>query len=172
MPTHLARHHTLTRSGRQWRCETCDKHASDGAAKAKNWHALDAWDILQRRWGSRQGPNVTSWLRRAASCGAAGAEREQPSLQRSLASRAWEQPRSQENARSICLLSSGWHPTEKTFSGITEAVHRASVDEVTAKVPRRQLRQSWAGRSQASSGSASYGRIAQPTGPLAGVVFS
>ena len=39
----------------------------------------------------------------------------------------------------------------KSFSWITKVVHRASMDEVAAKLPRRQLRGSGAGRAQASS---------------------
>ena len=76
----------------QWRAmgasEACCKNAGDGAARP-NWHAQNAWEILQRRWESRQGPSVISWLRWAASCGAAGVELEQPRSQSFLASRVW-----------------------------------------------------------------------------------
>ena len=62
----------------------CKRSCSEGKT---GWHRM-LGTSLQRSWKSRQGPSVISWLRRVASCGAADAERDQPSLQRSLASRA------------------------------------------------------------------------------------
>ena len=52
----------------------------------QNWLGQNVWNIRQRLWENTRGHCVTSWLRRAASCGA-GAEREQPSSRRSLANR-------------------------------------------------------------------------------------
>ena len=53
----------------------------------QNWHAPNVLGILRRHWESTQDHNVTSWIRLAVICGAAGVEREQPSSLRNLANR-------------------------------------------------------------------------------------
>ena len=100
----LARPHALRRRGRQWHFDACGKHAGDGAAKA-NFLGENVWGIWQRHWENMRGHSVTSWLRRAAVCGAAGAEQEQPSSRRSLANRV------------SGILSSGWHAKDNRFLG-------------------------------------------------------
>ena len=77
----------LRRSGRQWHCEVCDKRASGGAAKVKLVRTECVGHLATAVGESTRDHSVTSWLRLAALCGAAGKEREQPSSQRNLANR-------------------------------------------------------------------------------------
>ena len=90
--------HAASEMGREGRAmEACDTARPHGTAKAastlvmgprrQSWLGQNVWSIRQRHWESMPGHSVTSWLRRAASCGAAGVEQEQPSSRRSLANR-------------------------------------------------------------------------------------
>ena len=88
----LARPHVLRRRRRQWHCEACDKRASGGA----QCHLL-----------AQTGSFV--WCCR---CGARAAK-----FAKKLGEPCVGQPGSQEYARSIRLLSSGWHPKENRFLG-------------------------------------------------------
>ena len=79
------------------RCETCGKHAGDGAAKAK----LARTECFA---------NLTSWLRRAASCGARAAK-----FGKKLGEPSVGQPRSQEMRGAYAIER--LHPKEKRFLG-------------------------------------------------------
>ena len=106
----------LRRSGRQWHCEVCDRRASGGAAKAKlartecvghpatalGEHARPQCHLL-----AQTGSFV--WCCR---CGARAAK-----FAKKLGEPCVGHPTSQEYARSIRLLSSGWHPKENRFLG-------------------------------------------------------
>ena len=74
--------------------------------RRQHWLGQNVCGIRQRHWENTRGPSVISWLRRAASCGAAGVEREQPSSQRSLASRVWG-IRELKNMREACCRAAG-----------------------------------------------------------------
>ena len=83
----------------------------------QNWHAQNVLGILRQHWDSTQDHSVTSWLRLAAyvwccRCGARAAK-----FAKKLGEPCVGHPRSQEYARSIRLLSSGWHPKENRFLG-------------------------------------------------------
>ena len=104
--------------------------------RRQSWLALNAWGIQQRHCRSRQGPSVTSWLRRAGSCGAAGAEQGHPTSRRSLPSRAW----GNRGLSSVCakhtlaveqLASQG-----KPFSWVAKAIHCASMGKDGGKATK------------------------------------
>ena len=83
----------------------------------QSWLTRSVSGTLLWRWETRQGLSCTCWYKRAVSCGVADVEPGQPNSRRSLAIRAWGRARSQEYARSIRLLSNGWHPKENRFLG-------------------------------------------------------
>ena len=84
----LARPHVLRHTwAGHWFCEVCDKRASWWGCESQTWHTQNVLGILREHWDSTQDHNVTSWLRLAVMCGAAGVEREQPSSPRNLANR-------------------------------------------------------------------------------------
>ena len=126
----LAQPHILRRSGRHWQCEVCDKRASGGAAKAKLVRTECVGASRDDTGRAREAAVSLSGLRLAALCGAA----------EKLGEPCVGHPRSQEYARSIHLLSSGWHPQGESLSWTTQAVHNANMGHVAAKLPRGQLR--------------------------------
>ena len=130
VPT-LARPHKLTRNGRQWSCDACSRHASDGAAKAK----LARTECVEHPAGH----SVISLLSGEVLCGCCRCGAAAAKFAKKLGEPCVEQLRSQEYARSIPLLSSGWHPKDNRFHGSPKlftlqawARWRPSVQETTA----------------------------------------
>ena len=112
-------------------------------SEGQNWHAQHARGIPQRRWGEQARPPVSSpdsdgKLRVVLQVW----NESRSKFAKKLGEPCVAQSRSQEHARSARLPSSGWHPKEHRFFWIAEAVHSASLEEVAAKLPRGQLRQS------------------------------
>ena len=65
----------------------CVTNAHLAGLRNQDWHAQNVLGILRQHLDSVQDHNVTSWLRLAVMCGAAGVEREQLSSRRNLANR-------------------------------------------------------------------------------------
>ena len=106
----------LRRSGRQWHCEACGKHASDGAAKAK-LARTECVGHLAMTLGEQARPQChllaqTGSFVWCCRCGARAAK-----FAKKLGEPCVVHPRTQEYARSIRFLTSGWHPKESRFLG-------------------------------------------------------
>ena len=112
----LERPHLLVRSGRQWNCDNCGRHASDGPSKfklARTECVGHPAEVL----GDEARPQLHLLVQTGSfvwccRCGARAAK-----FAKSLSQPCMGRPRSQEYARSIRLLSSGWHPKENRFLG-------------------------------------------------------
>ena len=136
----LARPHTLKCRGRQWRCEACGKHASDGALKAK---------LARTKCVEHPATTLGEQARQVSPPSSEGQIR--------VVLLMWSDSSQvrKEDWRAVCGATEVSRICAEHTLAIKRLVHRASMDEVAAKLPRGQLRQSWAGRAQASSGSAS-----------------
>ena len=112
----LARAHLLVRIGKQWCCDSCGRHASDGPSKAK----LARTECIGHPavvLGGEARPQLHLLVQTGSfvwccRCGARAAK-----FAKKLGEPCLGRPRSQEYARSIRLLSSGWHPKENRFLG-------------------------------------------------------
>ena len=83
--------------------------------RSRNWCGQNVLGILRRHWESTRGHSVTSLAQTGSfvwccRCGARSAK-----FAKKLGEPCVGHPRSEEYARSIRLLSSGWHPKENRF---------------------------------------------------------
>ena len=134
----LARPHVLRRSGRQWHCEVCDKRAFGGAAKPKLVRTESVGHPMTLGEHARPQCHFLAQIGSFVWCCRCGARAAK--FAEKLGEPCVGHPRSQEYARSVRLLWSGWHPKENRFLGSLKLFHDGSVGQVAAKLPRGQLR--------------------------------
>ena len=143
----LAQPHVLRCSGRQWFCEVYDKRASGGAAKSKLarteciGHPATALETTMSPLGADWQLCVVLqvWSREAAK------------FAKKLGEPCVGHPRSQEYARSIRLLSSGWHPKENRYLGSPKLFTKQAWARWRQSYQGGHLRQGWDNGAQASS---------------------
>ena len=154
--TRRARPHTLKRSGRHWRCEACGKHASGGAARAKLARTA-CTGHPPTTLGEQARPHCHLLAQTGSFCVAAGVEREQPSSQRSLASRVWSNQDLKNMHEAYACHRAGGIPRNTVFldrRSCSQRKHGGCGGKATKGTTATEL------RAQASSGSASLGRCA------------